>query len=87
MANCTGCGAQIEWVKTNKGKSMPVNPGYREIEPIQGRVVKRHIVIVTDEGYVRSGIEVPAGEGQERGREPHWATCPAAARFKRGVRV
>jgi len=87
MATCKGCGVQIEWVNTRGGKSMPVNPGYREIKRIQGPVVKRHTVVVTDEGCVRSGIEVLAGTGDERGREPHWATCPASARFKRGVRV
>lgn len=87
MAVCNGCGATIEWVKTRGGKSMPVNPGYREIKQSQGPVIKRHIVVVTDQGCVRSGVEVPIGSGEERGREPHWATCPAAARFKRGVRV
>lgn len=57
MANCKACGAEIAWIKTTKGRSMPVD-------------ARPKITVVTDGGETVTG------------RTPHWATCPAAERFK-----
>jgi len=44
MAECKGCGAEIEWIETTEGKRMPVNP--------------EKVVVVTQDGKVVTG-QVP----------------------------
>ena len=44
MAECKGCGEEIEWIATTEGKRMPVNPG--------------KVVVVTQDGKVVTG-QVP----------------------------
>lgn len=82
---CKGCGAPIEWVKTQNGVAMPVNPEYVEID-ING---PKTITVVTDEGKVEMGGPVETdtlfSTGMVvRGRVSHFATCPNAGRFRRG---
>lgn len=84
MAKCKGCGAEIEWVKTTNGTSMPVNPEYIEID-IAGPKTMR---IVTDDGRVEAGGPVNPDDlfppdMVVRGRLSHFATCPQANKFKR----
>jgi hypothetical protein len=81
---CRGCGAEIEWVKTQNGASMPVNPEYVEIDIAGAKTT----TIVTDDGKVESGSLVnrdtlfpPTME--VKGRISHFATCPQAGRFRR----
>ena len=81
MAKCRGCGAEIDFIRTPAGKSMPVDP-----EPVlywprtrgSGKVVnlKGAVVSCTFDG--------PMTEPGEYGYVPHWATCPVADRFKGG---
>lgn len=77
---CRGCGAEIVWVKTTAGKSMPCNPGAvpfwarpgapgKAITPL-GKVVSCDFIGERDRvsgfGYVS-----------------HFSTCPKAKEFKR----
>jgi len=39
MAECKGCGEEIEWIETKEGKKMPVNPGKVVVVTQDGRVV------------------------------------------------
>lgn len=59
MSKCKGCGAEIVWIKTAAGKSMPCNSD--------------KVTIVTEDGKTATGYI------------PHWATCPAAQKFKKSV--
>ena len=59
---CTGCHADIYWVKTINGKSMPVN------------TKKETIVVYDPESAAYKVIS---------GYTPHWATCPAADKFRK----
>ena len=81
MAMCRGCGAQIEWIKTTAGKSMPVDP-----EPVFVVTGEGKYHFVTDAGEVITGRKARPDEGgtsQEVAFVPHWATCPAAHQFRR----
>ncbi len=42
-AICKGCGIYIEWVKTEKGKNMPVDPNEITIITDEGKMVKGRI--------------------------------------------
>lgn len=83
MNKCRGCGAQIEWIKTENGKSMPVNPEYIEID-ITGPKI---ITVVTDAGTIELGSPVDTaclfqGENTVKGRISHFTTCPKAGSFR-----
>ncbi len=54
---CSKCGAVIYWIKTEKGKFMPVD-------------VKK-ISLIDENGKVHQGYN------------PHWASCPFAASFRK----
>jgi hypothetical protein len=74
MPKCQFCGKQINWIKTNTGKSTPV-----ELEPIN--VVENKngdTVIVTDKGQViRGNIVGDANEeGYYIGYESHIVKSP-----------
>ena len=40
---CRGCGVYIEWIKTENGKNMPVDPAEITIITAKGKVVKGFI--------------------------------------------
>lgn len=79
MSTCKGCGAEILWVKTKRGGSMPCDPD-------------KHVVFsggkqtfVMESGEVVSGTDIPE-EGKDYlglGYISHFATCPAANRFRK----
>ena len=80
MSRCKGCGAEITWVKMAGGKAMPCDPGlvtYRQ------RTLGR-LKIVTPNGEVVSGdTETDPEQATGIGYISHFATCPAADRFRR----
>lgn len=39
MATCKGCGATIEWITTEAGKKMPVDPPRVVVVTFEGKVV------------------------------------------------
>jgi hypothetical protein len=77
METCRACGEPIEFVKTRKGKRMPVDPELETVTLAPG------ITVVTAEGDVLRGS--PATQNTKvTGYTPHWDTCQFAARFRRG---
>ena len=79
---CNGCGAKIFWIKTAKGKSLPLNP-----EPVVSDGNPRSFLWVSDDehGIVEEGRFVKGLEKGKLGRPSHWATCPKARDFKRST--
>lgn len=83
MARCRACGAPIAFVKTPKGRFVPV-----DLEPVL--VVRRgsgQDTVITDKGEIIRGFRVdeqPDPEyGAHQGRIPHWAMCTEPDRFRR----
>ena len=80
MAKCKSCGAEIIWLKTTSGKSMPcdaVQVMYWQRDKAKGKVV-------TPNGEVLScEFEGDHAQATGMGYIPHWATCPSADKFKR----
>ena len=80
MSKCKKCGAEIKWIKTIAGKSMPCNPSpvtYWQREKAQGKVVTPNGEVISCE------FEGDASQATGIGYIPHFATCPNAADFKR----
>ena len=79
---CKSCGAQILWVITAKGKSMPVDA---HPTPIGGFILthnKRADRLLAT--YVKSMPPEEQAELGTRNRwESHWATCPNATEHRK----
>ena len=79
MQRCKACGAQIRWIRTKSGKSMPCDPQpvpYWQRPKARGKVV-------TPGGDVISCVfmgELKSSNGV--GYVPHWATCTKADLFR-----
>lgn len=80
MTKCKGCGAEIVWIKTAAGKSMPcdANAVAYWADPLG-----KHTVITPNGEIVRCDLECDPNKTTSMGYVPHWATCPAAKNFKR----
>ena len=81
LAECRGCGAQICFIKTVKGKSMPVDPLPMKFVPGGGPET-----YVTEEGEVKRGRAAGWDSKYEKtliGYRSHFATCPAADEFRK----
>lgn len=80
MARCKGCGADIIWIQTLGGKSIPCDPQpvtYWEKAKAPGKVVTPH-------GEVLSCVfEGDPDKATGIGYISHWSTCPCAERFRR----
>lgn len=70
MAACRSCGAEVEWVVTEKGKRMPLDAG--EVEG--GNIV------IDGLGPTRVAKYVANGAGN---RVSHFATCPNAKEHRK----
>lgn len=80
---CKGCGAHIVWIRTKAGKSMPCNSLILDFKIVPGGKEK----IVTPDGDVVSGITgIDADEKDGMGYTSHFATCPAANKFRKGAK-
>lgn len=77
---CRGCGAPIAFIKTVKGKTMPVDPDPVDFVPdTAGRAL-----YVTADGLVLHGAPPSdADPDVHQGWISHFATCPRAADFRR----
>ena len=77
---CRACGAEIGFIKTVAGKTMPVNPEEVAYEQKAGGSLK----IVTPNGEVLSA-ERPADPQKATGIGyiSHFATCPEADKFRK----
>ncbi|MGD9567543.1 MAG: hypothetical protein AB7V48_04375 [Sedimentibacter sp.] len=80
IGKCRGCGAQIVWIRTNSGKSMPCNPvpvTYWEKAKAIGK-------IVTPNGETLScEFEGDIDKATGFGYISHFSTCPQAKKFKK----
>ena len=79
MSKCKSCGAEIIWIKSARGKMMPCNPQkirYRNAYPMGNTKL-----LVTPEGEIVTGTIDPSSDTY--GYESHFATCPAASRFRK----
>lgn len=73
MAWCKYCGARIDWIRTPKGKYMPV-----EYMPVMVMPDRGEETFVTDEGEVIRGKQTlpgAVGGGNIAAYIPHWAGC------------
>lgn len=80
-SKCRGCGAEIIWIGTLGGKSMPCDADpvyYKEHSKGSERIVTPNGVTISceiiDDPQNATGV----------GYVPHWSTCPNAQDFKRG---
>lgn len=77
---CRACGAEIGFIKTVAGKTMPVNPDCDMYIPNP----KGPCWYVTPDGYVKNGFKVnEEKDGVEFGYTSHFATCPEADKFRK----
>jgi hypothetical protein len=76
MAECRGCGAEIKWIRSKKGKPIPCEVKPALYTPLWHVGAK----VVTPEGEVKTIIE---GGESIFGYLSHFATCPFAERFRR----
>lgn len=80
---CRGCGKPIAFIKTEAGKTMPVDP-----EPIYFLPEDDYHKFVMMDGTVKRGRAIEEDEtGLKKkaviGYRSHFATCPAADDFRR----
>jgi hypothetical protein len=67
MAKCNSCGADIIWVKTAKGKSMPLDPSSPDG------------TFVIEDGVA---ISAP-NDGRRPLHKSHFSSCPNAAQHRK----
>ena len=79
-APCRGCGKEIAFIKTEKGKTMPVDPDPHTFVPEDGLNT-----YVMENGEICRGRELDYGDmhGTRIGYISHFATCPAADKFRK----
>ena len=85
-ATCRGCGAPIEWAKTEKGRNMPM-----DAEPtLTGTFVLVHTKVgeppvartqTPEELAIRENTKLPMAARTRA--TSHFATCSKAAEFRR----
>lgn len=77
---CRACGAEIMFIKSVAGKTIPVNPEEVAYEQKAGGSLK----VVTPNGEVISGeLPVDPQKATGIGYISHFATCPEADRFRK----
>lgn len=79
---CRGCGEEIAFIKTEKGKSMPVNPVPVRVKPLAGGYQ-----YITARGNFITGVIVgDAEDDPDSNTVPayvsHFATCKKANDFR-----
>lgn len=75
LARCRSCGANIYWVKTESGKSMPV-----DAMPVPDG----NIIFIDERAHVLKKDHEPIEEGQNR-YVSHFVTCKYADKHRRIV--
>lgn len=86
MSKCKSCGAEIIWVKTKSGKSMPCD-AQRKYFHENGDLGfhyddKEMETFITEDGETKRGWEDEYA-GDYAGYTPHWATCPNANQHRK----
>ena len=78
MAKCKACGAEIIFKKTRFGKSMPVDE-----KPVAYYKGDKDKIVTEDVEVILCNLDGNSDEFLGFGYVPHFATCPAAERFRR----
>lgn len=79
MSKCKSCGAEIIWIKTANGKSMPCDP---EAHFVSERSDGNETFVMRD-GRVVKGFRAYGDATSPVGYISHFATCPSADRHRR----
>lgn len=80
MAKCKSCGADIIWIKTAAGKSIPCDSDARTY----WKNPHGSDVIVTPNGEVyKADLTGDLAQATGIGYISHFATCPAADKFRK----
>lgn len=76
---CRGCGADIVWITSRKGKHIPCDPALLPVYE-GGKEI-----LFTDDGMTLKGTtnQQEGGDLLGYGRKSHWSTCPEADRFRK----
>jgi len=82
MTKCKSCGAEIIWIKTPAGRSMPCDPSVKYFRHNKGGKE----VFVRSDGVVVRGVRCSFDKSTGTGHVPHWATCKNAGNFRRPER-
>ena len=78
MAKCKACGAEIIWIEMKTGKNMPCNA---QKIPYKNTFPKGNLLLITPDGRLARG-ELDLNS-DDYGYESHFATCPAAQKFRK----
>ena len=82
MSICKGCGAEIRFIHTPKGKYIPCDAQCVSYIPAENGRYN----VVTYGGEVVKAVGIVVGRAAadgEKGFLPHWANCPASGKFRR----
>lgn len=82
MANCKYCGAKMEFVETNNGGKMPVDP-----ELVSSSDCEHGDVLVTEDGRVFKVNHNRSDYEETFGYVSHFATCPHADRARQSSKA
>ncbi len=77
---CRACGAEIIFIRTGAGKSMPCDA--QEVYYKQSAKGRYRVVTFNGEVLNCDGYDAEPREATGLGYVPHWATCTDAARFR-----
>ena len=82
MPKCKSCGAEIVWIKTAAGRSMPCDA---KIVLFDGSKDGKEVFITLGGNMVRGAYpqENNLVADPRKGYIPHWATCPSAKQHKK----
>ena len=79
-AKCRGCGAEIVWIPTPGGKSMPCDP---EQVVYWQSPTGLHKIVTPNGQVVSASLDGDPQTATGIGYISHFATCPEAGKFKR----
>ena len=82
MAICKACGAELIFIKLPGGKAMPCNA---QPIPFRNNLQRGALKLILPDGRIARGDFDPSSD--VFGYESHFATCPAAARFRKEGRA
>jgi hypothetical protein len=82
FSRCRACPATIRWETTVKGRPIPL-----DVDPcIDGNIELHECVAADSSGIVMRAVVIDVTEPPSGFRyKSHFATCPAARQFSRGV--
>ena len=82
-ATCQACSAEIVWIQTPAGRSMPCDAGLIAYKRTEGENPKAE-KLVESNGVLIYGERVNNPDKADGfAYMPHWATCSAPDRFRR----